>query len=144
MTTGQDAEREGTERASTTPIETPIVTSGETPNETTTQTRTYGTQNGTPAAATTRDDRLDTATVPLSAPPRRSIRYAGVVWGVILCIVSGVTLYVLSERDRAAGVAHWLADLNGASLTALTALTIGVVVLVLVVLSTLRHAQRIR
>lgn len=143
MTTGQDAERNDTERGDATPIEIPIDTTVTTPTDTTVGMAADAPID-TQVGSTIRNDQRDTETAPLHPASRPSVRYAGVVWGVILAIVSGLTLYVFSDRSRTIGVANWLSALNSASLTALTALTVGVVVLVLVVLSALRHAQRIR
>lgn len=72
------------------------------------------------------------------------IRWGGVVWGLLLAIFAGSTLYVLASAERAAGVALWLRSLTPGSAWALAAAVLGLIIVVSALLGGIRASQRRR
>lgn len=80
-----------------------------------------------------------------SAPATRApIRWGGVVWGILLTLFAGVTLYVLASAGRAAEVAVWLRSLTPGSAWALAAAALGLIIVVSALLGGIRASQRRR
>lgn len=80
-----------------------------------------------------------------SAPATRApIRWGGVVWGLLLTLFAGVTLYVLASAGRAAEVAVWLRSLTPGSAWALAAAALGLIIVVSALLGGIRASQRRR
>jgi hypothetical protein len=103
----------------------------------------------TPVAPPSAPDlRESTAAWPAPAPStpggRAPIRWGGVVWGLLLMLFSGATLYVLASAERAADVALWLRSLTPGSACALAAAALGLIIVVSALLGGIRASQRRR
>ncbi|WP_249776404.1 hypothetical protein [Leifsonia sp. C5G2] len=72
------------------------------------------------------------------------IRWGGVVWGLLLTLFAGSTLYVLASAERAAEVALWLRSLTPGSAWALAAAVLGLIIVVSALLGGIRASQRRR
>lgn|GEM_PF-1253760 len=77
-------------------------------------------------------------------PARAQIRWGGVVWGVLLALFAGSTLYVIASAERAAEVADWLRSLTPGSAWALAAAVLGLIIVVSALLGGVRASQRRR
>ncbi|MFF1573418.1 hypothetical protein ACFVWR_11755 [Leifsonia sp. NPDC058292] len=95
--------------------------------ESATQDATPGTTAGTTARVT-----------------RPHIRWAGVVWGVILIAVSAFVLYTVASPSNHFAFSYWLSHLTPGSGWTLVVVAAGVVILVLALLAAVRSAQRKR
>lgn len=81
---------------------------------------------------------------PLASPGEAPVRWGGVVWGLLLTLFAGATLYVLASSERVRDVADWLASLTPGSAWALGAAVIGLVIVVSALLGGIRASQRKR
>ena len=81
---------------------------------------------------------------PAPAPAPAPIRWGGVVWGLLLTLFAGATLYVLTSAERAAEVALWLRSLTPGSAWALGAAVLGLIIVVSALLGGIRASQRRR
>ncbi|KQR51963.1 hypothetical protein ASF88_10215 [Leifsonia sp. Leaf336] len=82
-----------------------------------------------------------------SVPPATSrppVRWAGIVWGVLLVVFSSVTLIVVSSPARLAGVTVWIASLTPGAAWALWIALLGLVIVVSALLGAIGAAQRSR
>ncbi|MDR6612148.1 hypothetical protein [Leifsonia sp. 1010] len=89
-------------------------------------------------------------TAPLTGPPftaptgEAPVRWGGVIWGLLLTLFAGATLYVLASSGRVREVGDWLAALTPGSAWALGAAVIGLVIVVSALLGGIRASQRRR
>lgn len=83
-------------------------------------------------------------TAPLTPTGEAPVRWGGVVWGLLLTLFAGATLYVLASSERVRDVADWLASLTPGSAWALGAAVIGLVIVVSALLGGIRASQRRR
>ena len=95
----------------------------------------------TPPAAVSAP-RYSTAYAPAPAPA--PIRWGGVVWGLLLTLFAGATMYVLTSAERAAEVALWLRSMTPGSAWALGAAVLGLIIVVSALLGGIRASQRRR
>lgn len=79
------------------------------------------------------------ASVALSGP---RIRWAGIVWGLVLAAIAAAGIWLLTDPARQEALASWTLGLTPATSTAIVALTIGVFALVAGVVGIARRAQR--
>lgn len=86
----------------------------------------------------------EAARVQAVPPMRAQIRWGGVVWGLLLTLFAGSTLYVLASAGRAADVALWLRSLTPGSAWALAAAVLGLIIVVSALLGGIRASQRRR
>lgn len=82
---------------------------------------------------------LDATSDSRGRPP---IRWAGVVWGLILMSIATATLYVASSPERAQAVHDWLVRLDAGEAWALALAVVGGTIVILALLGALRGAQR--
>lgn len=94
------------------------------------------------------------STVPLAdlessvtAAPAPRIRWAGIVWGVVIAALAAVALVTIAEGSRRAGINDWLraldpATINPGWIVAIVVLTVGVVLLITGAVALLRRVQR--
>ena len=90
---------------------------------------------GTPAAA----DRGDAAAP--SPLPRPRIRAGAIVWGVLLCTIAGLTLWVTTDAGRERAFTDWFAGLPEGAAGLLLLLVLGALVLLWSALAAIRRAQ---
>ena len=79
---------------------------------------------------------------PTGARGRPPIRWAGVVWGVIVMGVATATLYVASAPERVRAVHDWLWNLDGGVAWALILAVVGGIIVVFALLGAIRSMQR--
>lgn len=79
------------------------------------------------------------AFVDLSGP---RVRWAGIVWGLVLAAIAAVALWILLDPARQAALTSWLVSLSPATAVALAVLLLGVFALVTGVVGIARRAQR--
>jgi hypothetical protein len=72
------------------------------------------------------------------------VRWAGIVWGVLLVVFAAVTLIVVSSPSRLAGVTVWVASLTPGAAWALWVALLGLVIVVSALLGAIGAAQRSR
>lgn len=72
------------------------------------------------------------------------MRWAGIVWGVLLSTFAAVTLIVVSSPARLAGVAAWISTLTPGAAWALWIALLGLVIVVSALLGAIGAAQRSR
>jgi hypothetical protein len=77
-------------------------------------------------------------------PSRPPVRWAGIVWGVLLVVFAAVTLIVVSSPSRLAGVTVWVASLTPGAAWALWVALLGLVIVVSALLGAIGAAQRSR
>lgn len=82
--------------------------------------------------------------VPPASSRRPPVRWAGIVWGVLLVVFSSVTLIVVSSPARLAGVTVWIATLTPGAAWALWIALLGLVIVVSALLGAIGAAQRSR
>jgi len=103
---------------------------------------------GAPFAATAPPAPSPAYSVPPTVSPIPSgtapVRWGGVVWGLLLTLFAGATLYVLASAERVREVGDWLASLTPGSAWALGAAAIGLVIVVSALLGGIRASQRRR
>jgi apolipoprotein N-acyltransferase len=73
-------------------------------------------------------------------PPRT--RWAAIVWGLLFATVAAVSLWLIADADRRAGVSDWALSLTPVTISTLLILTIGVLLLVAGASALLRRVQR--
>ena len=101
----------------------------------------------TPASAATAPPAAGTAAggwAATASAGRAPVRWGGVVWGILLVLFAGGTLFVLSAPSRLAGVELWLASLTPGATWALWIALLGVLIVVFALLGAIRSAQRRR
>jgi hypothetical protein len=79
---------------------------------------------------------------PIGAIVRPRIRWAGVVWGLVLMVLGTGVLYIASAAERASAVHDWLRALNGGTAWALAIAVVGGIIVILALLGAIRSAQR--
>ncbi|WP_239525884.1 hypothetical protein [Microbacterium sp. B35-30] len=79
------------------------------------------------------------ASVDLTGP---RIRWAGIVWGLVLAAIAAVALWVLLDPARQAVLTSWLVGLNPATAIAIAVLLLGMFALITGVVGIARRAQR--
>ena len=99
---------------------------------------------GAPFAASTTPPTSPAYAAPVTAAADAPVRWGGVVWGLLLTLFAGVTLYVLASSERVREVGDWLASLTPGSAWALGAAVIGLVIVVSALLGGIRASQRRR
>ena len=82
--------------------------------------------------------------VPPASSRRPPVRWAGIVWGVLLVVFSSVTLIVVSSPARLTGVTVWIATLTPGAAWALWIALLGLVIVVSALLGAIGAAQRSR
>ncbi|WP_426519249.1 hypothetical protein ACPPVQ_04995 [Diaminobutyricibacter sp. McL0618] len=96
-----------------------------------------------PAAITiTTDPSAAPAALPRFERPR--IRWAAIVWGLIIAGIAATTLAIVGSPERRLAVADWASALTPGAFWILGVLVVGVFVLLLALLTLIRHAQRRR
>jgi hypothetical protein len=94
-----------------------------------------------------------TAAAPTAAPERPApaasvdltgprIRWAGIVWGLVLAAIAAVALWVLLDPARQSALAEWLVGLNPATAIAIAVLILGMFALITGVVGIARRVQR--
>lgn len=104
-------------------------------------------QSGSAAPAPPLHPPLSTVTLPVSASAsagRPPVRWAGIVWGILLVAFATVTLIVVSSPIRLAGVTVWIASLTPGAAWALWVALLGLVIVVSALLGAIGAAQRNR
>lgn len=104
-------------------------------------------QSGSATPAPPLHPPLSTATLPVSARApagRPPVRWAGIVWGILLVAFATVTLIVVSSPIRLAGVTVWIASLTPGAAWALWVALLGLVIVVSALLGAIGAAQRNR
>ncbi|MCI0157467.1 hypothetical protein KNO15_12265 [Leifsonia shinshuensis] len=82
--------------------------------------------------------------VPPTGRRRPPVRWAGIVWGVLLAVFAAVTLFVVSSPARLAGVTVWVSTLTPGAAWALWIALLGLVIVVSALLGAIGAAQRSR
>lgn len=99
-----------------------------------------------PVPAAESDDRpqvQDAGDPPASdETPRPRIRWAGIVWGVVLAAVAAAGIGLASAEAPVDGLRRWAEEVEPATLIAGGVLAIGALVLVTGVVGVARHAQK--
>lgn len=97
---------------------------------------------------TTASDRPETAasdrpaaaaSVALSRP---RVRWAGIVWGLVLAAIAAGAVWFLTDPARQTALASWLVSLSPATTIAIGVLVLGVFALITGVVGIARRAQR--
>jgi hypothetical protein len=79
------------------------------------------------------------ASVDLSGP---RIRWAGIVWGLVLAAIAGAALWILLDPARQAELTSWIVALNPATAIAIAVLLLGLFALITGIVGIARRAQR--
>lgn len=91
------------------------------------------------APATEPERPAPAASAALTGP---RIRWAGIVWGLVLAAIAATALWILLDPTRQAALTAWLVSLNPATAVALAVLLLGVFALVTGIVGIARRAQR--
>lgn len=97
-----------------------------------------------PFTASTTPPASPAYAAPLAPAGDAPVRWGGVVWGLLLTLFAGATLYVLASAERVRAAADWIAALTPGSAWALGAAVIGLVIVVSALLGGIRASQRRR
>ncbi|WP_198425906.1 MULTISPECIES: hypothetical protein [Microbacterium] len=85
----------------------------------------------------------DSAPAAAAEPPSGPrVRWAGIVWGLVLAAIAALALWVLTDPARHATVTAWMLHLTPAAVTAYAVLLVGGFALVAGVVGLARRAQR--
>lgn len=79
------------------------------------------------------------ASVPLTRP---RVRWAGIVWGLVLATIAAAALWLLLDPARQAALTSWVVGLSPATAIAIGVLIIGLFALITGVVGIARRAQR--
>ena len=79
------------------------------------------------------------ASVDLTGP---RIRWAGIVWGLVLATIAAVALWILLDPARQVEFTSWLVGLNPATAIAVAVLLLGLFALITGIVGIARRAQR--
>ncbi len=90
------------------------------------------------------------ATAPTAAAPTAAsvdltgprIRWAGIVWGLVLAAIAAAALWILLDPARQAVLTSWLVGLNPATAIAIAVLLLGMFALITGIVGIARRAQR--
>ena len=93
----------------------------------------------TAPAQTAAPERPAAATVDLTGP---RIRWAGIVWGLVLAAIAAVALWILLDPARQAELTSWIVALNPATAIAIAVLLLGLFALITGIVGIARRAQR--
>jgi hypothetical protein len=107
----------------------------------------------TPTAAAPTAWETPTAAAPTAASGRPTpaasvdptgprIRWAGIVWGLVLATIAAVALWILLDPARQAVLTAWLVGLNPATAVAIAVLLLGLFALITGIVGIARRAQR--
>ncbi|MBD3942708.1 hypothetical protein IF188_13480 [Microbacterium sp. NEAU-LLC] len=77
-----------------------------------------------------------------TVPSGPRVRWAGIVWGLVLATIAGLALWLLTDAARQAAVTHWLLNLTPAAAVAYAVLVIGAFALIAGLVGLVRRAQR--
>jgi hypothetical protein len=91
-----------------------------------------------PATAT--PDRPEAAASVVLSRPR--VRWAGIVWGLVLAAIAAGAVWFLTDPARQAALASWTVSLSPATAIAVAVLVLGVFALITGVVGIARRAQR--
>jgi len=87
-----------------------------------------------------------TAAVPAATastvPSGPRVRWAGIVWGLVLAAIAALALWLLTDAGRQAAVTDWMLTLSPAAATAYGVLVVGAFALVAGLVGLVRRAQR--
>lgn len=90
-----------------------------------------------------------TATAPALPEPAASVdltgprvRWAGIVWGLVLAAIAAVALWILLDPARQLALTSWLVDLSPATAVAIAVLLLGLFALIAGIVGIARRAQR--
>jgi hypothetical protein len=97
--------------------------------------------------------KAPTAPAPAAAPERPApassvdltgprIRWAGIVWGLVLAAIAATALWILLDPARQAVLTSWLVGLNPATAIAIAVLLLGLFALITGIVGIARRAQR--
>jgi hypothetical protein len=75
-------------------------------------------------------------------PTGPRIRWAGIVWGLVLAAIAAVALWILLDPARQAVLTAWLVGLNPATAIAIAVLLLGLFALITGIVGIARRAQR--
>lgn len=84
-------------------------------------------------------DTPDAASTPLPAP---RIRWAAVVWGLVLAGIAATALWIVSASERREAFVEWMLSLSVSAAVAYAVLAVGALVLVGGLVGMTRRAQR--
>ncbi|WP_349426597.1 hypothetical protein [Microbacterium sp. LWS13-1.2] len=90
--------------------------------------------------ATAASDRPEAAASVVLSRPR--VRWAGIVWGLVLAAIAAGAVWFLTDPARQAALASWLVSLSPATAIAVAVLVLGVFALITGVVGIARRAQR--
>ncbi|KJL41020.1 MULTISPECIES: hypothetical protein [Microbacterium] len=82
------------------------------------------------------------ATPPATAVAPR-VRWAGIVWGLVLAVIAAFAVWVLTDAARQAAVTAWLVNLTPAAAVAYVVLFLGGFALIAGIVGLARRAQRV-
>lgn len=91
------------------------------------------------APASDSDSEAATETAP---PLRARIRWAGIVWGLVLAAVAWAGIWLTSAPDRVDELSAWLRGIDTVTAVAYGLLALGALALVTGLVGLLRRAQR--
>ena len=87
-----------------------------------------------------------TAAVPAATastvPSGPRVRWAGIVWGLVLAAIAALALWLMTDAGRQAAVTDWMLTLSPAAATAYGVLVVGAFALVAGLVGLVRRAQR--
>lgn len=90
------------------------------------------------APASAPERTAPSASVDLTGP---RVRWAGIVWGLVLAAIAAVALWILLDPARQAALTSWLLDLSPATAIAIAVLLLGMFALITGVVGIARRAQ---
>ncbi len=79
--------------------------------------------------------------MPPAALPRPRIRAGAMVWGVLLCAVAGLTLWVATDPARERAFSDWIAGLPDGAAGLILLLILGALLLLWGALAAIRRSQ---
>jgi len=77
-----------------------------------------------------------------TVPSGPRVRWAGIVWGLVLAAIAALALWLLTDAGRQAAVTDWMLTLSPAAATAYGVLVVGAFALVAGLVGLVRRAQR--
>ena len=70
------------------------------------------------------------------------VRWAGIVWGIVLAAIAAVALWILTDAARRVALTEWMLEVTPAAAAAYAVLVVGGFALVAGVVGLARRAQR--
>lgn len=95
----------------------------------------------TPAVSTSPSPAAQSSETASSASAAPRVRWAAIIWGMLLAASAGAMIWILTTADRREELVQWFAGLTPEALGAIALFAVGVLVLVCGTIGLIRRAQ---